>query len=106
VKKRKPANISQEDWDAVDSPEWTHKDFARSRPAREVLPEIFGEKVAAEMLRPRGRPPIDTPKIATSIRLDADVVHAFKKSGKGWQGRINLALKDWLKTHKPRRASA
>jgi uncharacterized protein (DUF4415 family) len=99
VKKRKPANISQADWDAVDSPEWTDEDFARARPARKVLPEIFGKKVAAEMLRPRGRPPLETTKVATSIRLDADVVRAFKVSGKGWQGRINLALKDWLNDH-------
>lgn len=38
-------------------------------------------------------------KIPTSIRLDADVVAAFKAMGNGWQTRMNAALKDWLKTH-------
>ena len=100
MKKRKPKHISQEDWDDVDSPEWTAEDFARARPAREVLPKIMGKKAAEELLRPRGRPPLHTTKVSTSIRLDADVVKKFKASGKGWQSRINLALKDWLKTHK------
>ena len=32
---------------------------------------------------------------------DADVVAAFKATGKGWQTRMNYALRDWLKTHSP-----
>jgi uncharacterized protein (DUF4415 family) len=34
-----------------------------------------------------------------NIRLDADVVGAFRQGGVGWQTRINNALRDWLKTH-------
>jgi uncharacterized protein (DUF4415 family) len=30
------------------------------------------------------------------MRLDTDVVNSFKATGKGWQTRINAALKDWL----------
>lgn len=48
-----------------------------------------------------GRPPVDTPKVFTGIRLDADIVDTFKASGKGWQTRMNAALRDWLKTHSP-----
>lgn len=52
------------------------------------------------MLRPkRGRPPADHPKAQVNIRLDADVVAAFRASGRGWQTRLNAALKEWLKTH-------
>ncbi len=29
------------------------------------------------------------------------IVEAFKATGKGWQTRMNAALKDWLKTHSP-----
>jgi len=43
-----------------------------------------------------GRPPIETPKIVTGIRFDPDVLSAFKATGKGWQSRINGALKEWL----------
>jgi len=85
-----------------DSPELTDEWFRQARPAAEVLPEIFGAEVAAEMLRPRrGRPRSATPKEHVNIRLDADVVQAFKSTGKGWQTRLNDALRDWLSTHAP-----
>jgi len=77
-----------------ENPEWTDEDFARSRPAREVLPEIFSAEVAARMLKPRGRPPMVAPKVSTTIRLDADVMRAFKASGAGWQTRINALLRE------------
>lgn len=48
----------------------------------------------------RGRP-VGSHKIATTIRFDDDVLEAFRATGKGWQTRMNAALKDWLKTHKP-----
>jgi hypothetical protein len=35
----KPADVSQEDWDDADLPEWTEEDFARARPFKEVFPE-------------------------------------------------------------------
>lgn len=47
----------------------------------------------------RGRPVVAHPKIHTGLRLDEDVLLAFKSTGRGWQTRINDALKEWLKTH-------
>lgn len=41
----------------------------------------------------RGRPKVLEPKVSTTIRLDADVVAAFKADGKGWQSRMNAALR-------------
>ncbi len=43
-----------------------------------------------------GRPPKNNPKQATTIRLDADIIAAFKEGGKGWQTRINDALREYL----------
>ena len=103
VERRKPnpTLVSEE------NPEWTAGDFAKAKPARAVLPKLFGPKVAAEMLRPkRGRPAAAHPKSHVNIRLDADVVDAFRASGRGWQTRLNAALKDWLKRHSPAKAPA
>ena len=47
------------------------------------------------------RPGSESPKVFTGIRLDADVVDTFKATGKGWQTRMNAALRDWLKRHSP-----
>lgn len=41
----------------------------------------------------RGRPRVEQPKVSTTIRLDADVIEHFKADGKGWQTRINAALR-------------
>jgi len=36
-----------------------------------------------------------------SIRLAREVVESFRATGDGWQGRVDHALKEWLKTHQP-----
>ncbi len=41
----------------------------------------------------RGRRPLDNPKKAISLRVDADVLDKFKAGGPGWQGRMNEALR-------------
>jgi uncharacterized protein (DUF4415 family) len=84
-----------------DNPEWTAEDFARARAAAEVLPGIFAKTVAAAMLKPRGRPRKEVTKSPVNIRLSPDVLDAFRATGRGWQTRVDEALKDWLKSHKP-----
>jgi uncharacterized protein (DUF4415 family) len=41
----------------------------------------------------RGRPPLPNPKEAVKLRLDADVLAAYRKTGEGWQTRINADLR-------------
>lgn len=41
----------------------------------------------------RGRPPLQYPKRAVKLRLDADVLAAYRKTGAGWQTRINADLR-------------
>lgn len=83
-----------------DNPEWTAEDFSKARSASEVLPEIFPKTVADAMLK-RGRPRKEVTKAPINIRLSPDVVEAFRVTGRGWQTRVDEALKDWLKSHKP-----
>jgi uncharacterized protein (DUF4415 family) len=84
-----------------DNPEWTDVDFARARPAAEVLPELFGTRAAQAMLKPRGRPRSEVVKERITIRFDADVLEAFRSTGKGWQTRMNDAMRDWVQAHSP-----
>ncbi len=84
---------------AADPDTWesTDEEFARARPASEVLPpEIYAGLVALQQRRARGRPPLETPKIATAIRFDADVLAGLRATGKGWQTRVNDAMRQWL----------
>lgn len=39
-------------------------------------------------------------KEPVAIRLSPEVVSYFKATGKGWQGRIDAVLREWVKTHK------
>jgi uncharacterized protein (DUF4415 family) len=75
------------------NPEWTTADFARARPAREVLPKILPKEVAERLLRPRGRPKTTNPKRLVSLRLSTEVLDHFKASGAGWQTRIDETLR-------------
>lgn len=82
------------------NPEWTVADFARARPARDVLPRLIGKKKAAELLsRTRGQrgPGLKPAKVPVSIRLDQDIVSYFKSNGIGWQSRINSVLRKALR---------
>ena len=51
--------------------------------------------------RRRGRPVADSTKIPVNIRYSPDVIEAFRSTGNGWQTRMNAALQDWLKDHRP-----
>jgi uncharacterized protein (DUF4415 family) len=54
----------------------------------------------------RGRPPLASPKESTSLRLDADVLAYYRRSGRGWQSRINAALRKAAKLPKEKRKKA
>jgi uncharacterized protein (DUF4415 family) len=54
---------------------------------------------AATIRRGRGRPAAAAKRPTLNMRVDADVLAAFKATGPGWQTRINAALKEWLRTH-------
>jgi uncharacterized protein (DUF4415 family) len=87
---RKP-NATRPD---ADNPEWTHKDFAQARPAADVLPELVGAKATKELLgRSKGRPPKEDRKVNQTIRIDPDVLAAYREAGKGWQAAMNEVLR-------------
>ena len=46
----------------------------------------------------RVRGPQKTPtKVGVHIRLSPDVLEALRNSGSGWQGRVDDALRAWMK---------
>jgi uncharacterized protein (DUF4415 family) len=83
-------HVSKPTWsDPDDAPELTDAWFATA--------DIY----QGEQLVRRGRPKAAVTKVHTGIRLDADILAAFKSQGPRWQSRMNAALRDWLKEHTP-----
>ncbi len=82
-----------------DNPELTAEEIRAMRPAAEVLPP---ELVSILPKRKRGeRGPQKTPvKQQVTLRLDAAVLAFFKTKGRGWQTRINDALKNVVERKK------
>ena len=76
------------------NPEWTTAMIAKARPAKEVLPKIFGARTAANMLKPRGRPKSPESKVAISLRLSPDTLARWKATGPGWQTRMADVLRE------------
>ena len=86
-KKRNPERASR------GNPVWTDETFKRARPAKEVLPKVFGGAAAEAMLRPRGRPKSGNARVAISLRLPPETLARWKATGPGWQTRMAERLK-------------
>src|SRR5205085_1682254 len=56
----------------------TDAELAEFRPASGVLPQILGQDLADALMKRRGRPASAITKAAISLRLDPDIVAAFK----------------------------
>uniref|UniRef100_UPI003F498B49 BrnA antitoxin family protein n=1 Tax=Cupriavidus yeoncheonensis TaxID=1462994 RepID=UPI003F498B49 len=59
---------------------------------------------AAPVQRASGRH--QTRRVALTVRYDPEVIAAFRATGRGWQSRMNDALKDWLRSRADARTSA
>jgi uncharacterized protein (DUF4415 family) len=82
----------------ADARELTLTWHSQAKPAHEALPAQVYEALVA-LKRPRGRPKAEATKVFTAIRLDADLLSAFKATGKGWQTRVNAALRQYIHEH-------
>ena len=86
--------------DSDDAPELTNDFFEQGE--WQIGDQLVSAQAGAAALREalsRGRPKAQSTKQALTVRYDTEVIEAFKATGKGWQTRMNDALKDWLQTH-------
>ena len=80
----------------------THQDLDRDTTpdlSRDGWPEKFAKATVQ-----RGRPRVAKPKVSTTIRLSPDVIEHFTVDVRGWQTRIDRALREWIKAHRADRA--
>jgi uncharacterized protein (DUF4415 family) len=82
--------------DEDDSPELDTAFFAQAKRSHELPADA--QRAINTLLKHVGRPPLEHPKQAVSVRLDADVLTWLKSEGKGYQSRINAILRQAMET--------
>ena len=87
-----PAQARQEQ--AAPAPAPTPEPEAAPQPDPQVEPAKPAPAAVRPKPRKRGRPKSDNPKRQITLRLDAEVVDHFRAKGRGWQTRINSALRE------------
>ena len=72
-----PNDYEDGEIDDPQNPEWTDEDFARARPLREALPELYAQIVAEREV---------------GLKLPADTIRAFADEGEDWKERMAQTL--------------
>ena len=81
--------------------ELTLADFRKMKPVRDAMPELIE---AVENYRRKGRPKAETPKVHIGFRLAADLVEQIRASGRGYNARVEKALREAFMPSRPARA--
>ncbi|MGO8954432.1 MAG: BrnA antitoxin family protein [Rhodomicrobium sp.] len=89
--KKKPDHITQEDWDAVDSPPLTEKMLRNLRPTREVMPPHLFEKLVRAHEERQAQAAKEHEEVTLSV--ERGVVEHFQAGGGDWRGRMSAALR-------------
>jgi uncharacterized protein (DUF4415 family) len=82
-----------------ENPEWTREEIRTARPAIDAIAEIFGAQSAEAIRRRGGRPAKADRKVNQTLRLDPDVLDAYKQEGPGWQAHMNEVLRQHMPRH-------
>lgn len=75
--------------------ELTEEDFKKAVPFSALPESLQATLLGLKELHKPAQPG----KVSTTVRFDREVIEAFRATGKGWQTRMNDALKEWLKNH-------
>jgi len=77
----------------LDAPEAIDEALANARPFRDVFPDLAASIDRERASRGRGRPPVEAPKVAVTIRLEPEAIERFKaQGGKEWCGKMTDAF--------------
>lgn len=79
---------SRADWDAVsNNPEVSAKQAKKAQPFAKAFPDLM-----ESIKRSRGRPRLEAPKQAVTLRVSPETLDRFKARGDDWRSRMAAAL--------------
>ncbi len=76
-----------------DNPPLGEAELVAFRPAAEVMPDLV-QAFRRSRRKPR--------KVQLTLRLDPDIIDFFRAGGRGWQTRINAALREYVERQQGR----
>lgn len=76
-----------------DAPEATDAELTEARPFAAVFPDLSASIDREIARRGPGRPPVEAPKVAVTIRVEPEVLQRFQAQGKDWRNRMTEALR-------------
>ena len=88
LNEREEAEIQKMIASDPDAPEATDEQLAQAKPFAEAFPDLM-----ESIKRARGRPKVDAPKVAVTLRIDPDVLERFQSKGKDWRSDMTHALR-------------
>jgi uncharacterized protein (DUF4415 family) len=94
--KKRVKPLIDDDGEVLDLCEWTEEDFKSAVPFSALPKSLQTTLLGIKEGRGKQQAPV---KVSTTLRFDPEVIDAFRAKGKGWQTRMNDALKEWLKEH-------
>ncbi len=97
-RRRRPKPLTDEEGEVR---ELTLADFRKMKPVREAMPELVE---AVEGARRIGRPKAEAPKVHIGFRLAADLVAHIRATGRGYNARVEEALRDAFMKERANRA--
>lgn len=78
----------------------SEQELAAMRPLAEILPELAKASEEGRLeVKKLGRPKADVTKERVTIRLSPEVTEFFRAQGRGWQTRMDEALKEYVRKH-------
>lgn len=81
------AQIQRQIANDPDAPEATDEELAQAKTFAEAFPEM-----AEAIRRGRGRPRVDAPKKAVTLRLAPDTLAKFQAAGEDWRSKMSEVL--------------
>jgi uncharacterized protein (DUF4415 family) len=98
--KEKTTGMVKFSFDPVNPPKLTgaQKKQLRALKEREIDYSDIPPQRGVKWTRPGALVPVGNKKQIT-VRLDADVLEFFRKTGSRYQSRINAALREYMKAH-------
>lgn len=94
-----PEAIDKTDWARVDALTDEEIDLSDDPAGYDACDPESVKVFWAEAKPRKGRGPQKTPtKVQLTLRLSPDVVEYFKATGRGWQSRVDEALKAYIKS--------